>query len=176
MRHSVQLTATLIVATVLLPTLGCGQAAPPAASGPASAGNSAYLLTAEPTGAKGVKQVRTDAQDTEDVTLVGRIGGDTDPWIKGQAAFLVVDTALKPCNEKDDDGCPTPWDYCCDTDDLPANKLMVKVVDAAGTPVATDARELLGVKELQTIVVKGKAKRDSEGNVTVLASGIYVRP
>jgi hypothetical protein len=39
-----------------------------------------------------------------------------------------------------------------------------------------DARELLGVKELQTVVVKGKAKRDEQGNLTVLASGVYPRP
>jgi hypothetical protein len=34
----------------------------------------------------------------------------------------------------------------------------------------------LGAKELSTVVVKGKAKRDDAGNLTVLASGVYVRP
>lgn len=83
--------------------------------------------------------------------------------------------ALKPCNEKDDDACPTPWDYCCDVDDLPANKAMVKVVDGSGNTVATDARKLLGLKELQTVVVRGRAKGDEAGNLTVLADGIFVR-
>ncbi len=52
---------------------------------------------------------------------------------------------------------------------------MVKVVDTSGKTVATDARKLLGLKELQTVVVRGKAKRDEIGNLTVLADGIFVR-
>ena len=38
-----------------------------------------------------------------------------------------------------------------------------------------DARELLKVKELSTVVIKGKAKRDADGNLTVLANGVYVK-
>jgi hypothetical protein len=154
---------------------GCGTAPnAPNAAGPSAEG-AAYRLASEPAGAKGVKQVRADAKDEDEITVVGRIGGDTNPWIEGQAAFLVVDTALKPCNEKDDDACPTPWDYCCDSDTLPASKALVKVVGADGKPVAVDARKLLGLKELQTVVVHGRAKRDETGNLTVLADGVFVR-
>jgi hypothetical protein len=60
-------------------------------------------------------------------------------------------------------------------DNLPANKAMVKVVDASGKPVAMDARKLLGLKELQTVVVRGQAQRDEAGNLTVLADGLFVR-
>lgn len=38
-----------------------------------------------------------------------------------------------------------------------------------------DARELLKIKELSTVVVKGKARRDDAGNLTVLATGIHVK-
>ena len=38
-----------------------------------------------------------------------------------------------------------------------------------------DARELLNVKEMSTVVVKGKAQRDEAGNLTILASGVYVK-
>lgn len=176
MRVSVRLVTGVLLASLFIPAIGCDQSASPAASNEVAAKNSPYLLTAEPADAKGVKQVRSDAKDADDVTLMGRIGGDTDPWVKGQAAFLVVDTALKPCNEKDDEGCSTPWDYCCDSSELSAHKLMVKIVDETGSTVSTDARELLGVKELQTVVVQGKAKRDGDGNLTILASGIFVRP
>jgi hypothetical protein len=51
----------------------------------------------------------------------------------------------------------------------------VKVVGDDGRPVPTDARQLLGIKELQTVVVHGRAKRDDAGNLTVLADGVYVR-
>ena len=164
---------TLFLAAPLALASGCGTSTPsPVTSGPSAEGAD-YLLASEPAAAKGVKDVRAEAKDAEAVTLVGRIGGDTNPWIEGQAAFLVVDSALKPCDEKE--GCPTPWDYCCDAGDLPANKAMVKIVDSSGNTVATDARKLLGLKELQTVVVHGKAKRDEAGNLTVLADGIFVR-
>ncbi|MDX1946979.1 MAG: hypothetical protein SFU86_16370 [Pirellulaceae bacterium] len=152
---------------------GCGTpAAPPASAGPSAEGQ-AFLLATEPAAAKGVKEARASAKDADEVTLVGRIGGDAKPWIEGQAAFLVVDSALKPCGA--DEGCPTPWDYCCDADQLPNNKAIVKFVDGSGKTVATDARQLLGLKELQTVVVHGRAQRDEAGNLTVLADGVFVR-
>lgn len=52
---------------------------------------------------------------------------------------------------------------------------MVQVVDENGRLVKTDARKLLGVKELTTVVVKGKAQRDDAGNLTILADGVYVK-
>jgi hypothetical protein len=166
-------TFAAMVAIGLL--VGCGTSNDSSSAGVPSAEGASYRLGAEPPGAKGVKEVRADAKDDEEITVVGRIGGDTNPWIEGQAAFLVVDTALKPCNERDDDACETPWDYCCDTDALPANKVMVKVVDESGKPLAVDARKLLGIKELQTVVVHGRAHRDQTGNLVVLADGIFVR-
>ena len=38
-----------------------------------------------------------------------------------------------------------------------------------------DAKLLLKVKELSTVIVKGKAQRDEAGNLTVLASGVFVK-
>jgi hypothetical protein len=150
-------------------TLGCGKSETLAPS----AEGKAFRLAKEPSGAKGVKAARADAKTDEEVTLVGRIGGDANPWVEGQAAFMLVDSALKPCPAEE--GCPTPWDYCCDTDQIPASKAMVKVVDSSGKTIATDARKLLGLKELQTVVIHGRAKRDDAGNLTVLADGVYVR-
>jgi hypothetical protein len=169
------LSAVLAVA-FLSASIGCGTSstAPQSNSAP-SADGAAFRLSSEPADAKGVKAAKEEIKDEEEVVMVGRIGGDTNPWIEGQAAFLIVDSALKPCNETGDEGCPTPWDYCCDAGDLPANKVMVKVVDGNGKTVATDARKLLGLKELQTVVVRGRAKRDEAGNVTVLADGVFVR-
>ena len=156
--------------------VGCGKSpSADSASGPSAEG-AAYRLASEPERAKGVKEARDDGgNNDQEITLVGRIGGDVNPWIEGQAAFLVVDSALKACSEKEGDNCPTPWDYCCDVSDLPAHRAMVKVVDSSGKTVATDAKTLLGVKELQTVVVHGRAKRDEAGNLTVLADGVFVR-
>jgi hypothetical protein len=134
----------------------------------------AYLLASEPAGARDVIDVRQNAQDQDDVVVVGRIGGKTNPWIRGVAAFLIVDRSLIPCNEKAEHNCPTPWDYCC-SPNLAKSMVLVMMVDESGRIVRADARELLGVKELDTVVVQGKAKRDKSGNVSIVASKIYVK-
>lgn len=166
----------LLLLPCLLMGLGCQQSSNPVASNPkSSAAASSYRLTEEPSDAKDVSDAKESVKNDEEVTLVGRIGGDVKPFVQGVSAFTIVDRSLKPCNEKDDDACETPWDYCCDTDLLPASRATVKIVGPDGKPVAKDARELLGLKELQTVVVRGKAVRDEAGNLTVLASGVYVR-
>ncbi len=161
-------------------TAGCGQPAAtpsPQATSPTSVTGTAHadlFLHEQPADAKPVAEVLESAKDGVDVTILGRIGGAQNPWVDGRAAFTIVDPKLDPCGA--DEGCPTPWDYCCSTDQLPGNRAMIKFVDAAGDTVEQDARQLLGVKELQTVVVKGKAKRDATGNLTVLASAVYVMP
>lgn len=135
---------------------------------------SKFLLATEPPDAIGVTKARETARNDDHVVLVGRIGGDADPFVSGAAAFMVVDLSLEPCPP--DEGCPTPWDYCCDLDKLSSHKAMVKVVDHEERTVTVDAQQLLGVEALTTVVVQGKAKRDEAGNLTVLADGVYVKP
>jgi hypothetical protein len=134
-----------------------------------------FLLEKEPKGAVNVLALRKDAKNQQDVVVVGRIGGRPNPWIKGMAAFPIVDRSLTPCNEIEGDTCKTPWDYCCEAD-LPKATVLVMFTDESGKVIKKDPRELLQVKELQTVVVTGKAKRDKAGNVTVLASKLHIRP
>jgi hypothetical protein len=49
----------------------------------------------------------------------------------------------------------------------------VKIVDEKGKTVQEDARKLLGVNELDRVVVRGHAKRDDSGNFTILATGVF---
>ena len=51
----------------------------------------------------------------------------------------------------------------------------MKLVDEQGQIVKGNARSLLPVKELSTVVVRGKARRDEAGNLTVEATGVHVR-
>ncbi len=134
-----------------------------------------YLATVEPDHPRGIMEVRETAQDGESVVVVGRIGGSENPWVEGRAAFSLVDQALQACSDKEGDECKMPWDYCCETDRLPKATLLVKLVDDSGQLVKQDARQLLGVQELQTLVVKGTAQRDDAGNVTVSARQVFVR-
>lgn len=133
-----------------------------------------YLLEEEPKEAKEVKAVKKDAKNGEEIVVVGRIGGRKNPWVKGAAAFSIVDASLKSCDQIEGDSCPYPWDYCCEAD-LPSATLFVTFVDDQGKIVKKDARELLKVKELQTVVVQGKVKRDKTNNMTLLASKVFVR-
>jgi hypothetical protein len=171
-------TLTLLSLGLFLATLvGCGTTAGPTApSTPTAAAtpDARYVLTEEPADAQSVVAAKKDAKDGDEVTITGRIGGDVDPWVKGRAAFLIADHSLIPCNEREGDSCPTPWDYCCESG-IAESKATIKIVDDAGETVATDARELLGVKELQTVTIRGQAKRDEAGNLTVLAKSVFVK-
>ncbi|GAB5402397.1 MAG: hypothetical protein Aurels2KO_06280 [Aureliella sp.] len=134
-----------------------------------------FLLAAEPEAAQNVIQAREVAGDGDEVVVVGRIGGSANPWIDGRAAFSIVDGSLKACTDIPGDNCPKPWDYCCETSKLPGATALVKVVDKNGDIVKADAKTLLNVKELSTVVVQGKAQRDEAGNLTVLATGVFVK-
>jgi hypothetical protein len=182
-RHS-WILCLLLPLTVAL--AGCWQqssddlrdaALPAAASSglPPDGDGSRYLLPDEPVGAQSVIAARQSAQDGEPVVVVGRIGGSEHPWVEGRAAFSLVDASLKACSDIPGDPCPTPWDYCCETHNLPSSTAMVKLVDDQGDVVRADARSLLDVSGLSTVVVRGTAVRDEAGNLTILADGVYVR-
>ena len=136
---------------------------------------SKYRLTEEPTAVSTVIEARENSEDGADVVLVGRIGGSVNPWVEGRAAFSIVDPSLKACSDIPGYECKIPWDYCCETHKLPTSTALIKFVDDDGRTLKSDARELLSLKELQTVVVRGKAKRDEAGNLTILANGLFVR-
>lgn len=156
--------------------VGCNQSVstPKPAASSGNRPSSDKLIAERPANAQPVGDVRESAEDGAEVTILGRIGGGSNPWVNGRAAFTIIDPKVPPCHPSE--GCPTPWDYCCQTDQLPANRALIKFVTASGETVEEDARQMLGVKELQTVVVKGKAKRDDAGNLTVVADRIYVAP
>lgn len=156
----------LLIAGALVASLSCGAAVDKIETD--------YLLKEEPQGAQDVLAARKDAKDQQEITVVGRIGGRVDPWIKSLAAFSIVDRSLKPCNEIEGDTCETPWDYCCEPN-LADATVLVTFVDDQGQVIKQAARELLPVEELSTVVVQGKAKRDDAGNVTILASKLFVK-
>lgn len=133
-----------------------------------------FVISIEPTGAVPVGMARDSIEGGQEVTLVGIIGGSSQPFVDGLAAFTVVDPKVPYCSAEEN--CPTPWDYCCTQDQVKDNIATVKVVDESGKPVAQDARRLLGVKELSTVVVQGTAARDERGNLTVAATGVFIRP
>lgn len=158
---------------VALLAVGCNQSETASTEAAAATAQSQYTAATEPAGAIPVGEARQSSQDGQDITLVGVIGGSSKPFVEGLAAFTVVDQKVPYCAAEE--GCPTPWDYCCTQDQVKDNVATIKIVDDAGNPVAQDARELLDVKELSTVVVTGKANRDDQGNLTIAANQVFVR-
>lgn len=162
---------------VLATVVACSPSTKPGAEQSAAtrAMGSKYLLPSEPVSSLPVIAARQSAKQGDSVVVVGRIGGSVNPWIDGLAAFTIVDASLKACSDTPGDTCPKPWDYCCVTDQLPAATALIKLVDDRDAVVDVDARSLLNLKELDTVVVRGKAVRDDSGNLVVMASGLFVR-
>jgi hypothetical protein len=162
----------LICATLAACALGCNNEPSPSTQTAVPVDATPFKLAAEPAGAKGVIAARTDTKDGDTIVVVGRVGGASKPFTTGRATFLIVDPSLKPSV-----GCKCPWDYCETPDaEVKAATATVKVVDPAGKTLAAGANELFGIKELTTVVVAGTAKRDDQGNLTILARGLFVRP
>ena len=160
-----------LVACTLIGVVGCS-GSNSTSNGPSPAAAS-FLVNEEPAGAIGVGEARKSSMGDGEIVVVGRIGGSEKPFIDGMAAFTIVDPKVAPCAPEE--GCPTPWDYCCGQNDVKENIATIKLTDAAGKPLAQDARALLGVKELATVVVRGTAKRSEDGNLSVVAKQVYVR-
>lgn len=153
--------------------VGCSQTETATTENESAVVDSQYAAKSEPAGALPVGEARESIEDGQDIVLVGVIGGSSKPFVEGLAAFTVVDPKVPYCAAEE--GCPTPWDYCCTQDQVKDNVATVKIVDDSGNAVAQDARELVNVKELSTVVVAGKANRDDQGNLTVAANQVFVR-
>ena len=164
----------MALVTLAIGAAGCQSEATTTSKAGSTKSASSFLADTEPADAMPVGEARAKTEDGQTVTLVGRIGGSSKPFVEGLAAFTIVDPKVPYCAA--DEGCPTPWDYCCETDAVKGNIATVKVVDETGKPVSQSARDLLNVKELSTVVVKGKAKRDEQGNLTIAANQVFVRP
>lgn len=143
-------------------------------AGKPPATSTSYLLESEPDGGKHVIAAREAWKDGDNVVVVGRIGGSENPWVDGRLAFTIVDPAIEACSDIPGDDCPVPWDYCCRTDQLATGSAFVKIVGENGKVLAGDAKSLLKLTELQTVVVKGVAKRVDD-NMTILATGLFAR-
>ncbi|OYW24604.1 MAG: hypothetical protein B7Z55_01710 [Planctomycetales bacterium 12-60-4] len=163
----------LLLVSMVLGAVGCQSKDASTDQVGSTPSGSSFLASSEPTGAMPVGEAREKTEDGQEVTLVGRIGGSSKPFVEGLAAFTIVDPKVPFCAPGE--GCPTPWDYCCETDAVRGNIATVKIVNEKGSPVGKSARDLLNVKELATVVVKGKAKRDDQGNLTVSANQVFVR-
>jgi len=85
--------------------------------------------------------------------------------------FVLVDTRITP--ECEDEHCDANCPDCAK--EMMAASTMVKFVDLQGKVLPVDAQSLLGIKDSETVVVRGVAHRDQAGNVSVEADGLYIK-
>jgi hypothetical protein len=158
----------------------CGESGAPSAGGaaPDGAGASgtspAWLLASMPEGAVGVAAAKPAAAEGDTIVLRGRIGGRADPLSKDSAVFVIMDPDVPSCADMGEDHCPTPWDYCCETQEsITASNATVQLVGPDGAALAIDLSKH-GVKPLDEVVVVGAvAPRPNEQTLIVKATGLF---
>ena len=166
---------SMLVLLALLMSYGCSRQ-PEIADGDGTAlspEGMALLVDREPADAMPVGEARKRVEDGQSVALVGIIGGSVEPFIDGLAAFTIVDAQVPYCPPEE--GCPTPWDYCCTQDQVAQNIATVKLVSESQQPIAQGAKQLVGLKELDTVVVSGVAHRDEQGNLSLSAREVFIK-
>lgn len=135
------------------------------------------LLNAEPPGAKTPTAAKVGLSTTpKAVVVAGRIDAKgMDPFVDGKCSFAMLqlpdDHAKKPGHNSDD--CPF-----CKKRLANAPLVAVQFLDADGNEILRDARDLLGVKKGQAVVVKGMATFDKKLALPIIqlkADGIFVR-
>ena len=136
---------------------------------PASA-SPTWVLTSAPDGALSISEAKSSANEGDQITLRGRIGGRNEPLTEGSPVFTMMDLAISHCGENPDDNCSTPWDYCCETPEtITTNSATVQIVDAL-----TDSPTIQGLAALDEVIIVGTvASRPNQDVLTVRATGIY---
>lgn len=130
----------------------------------------AWVLTSAPEGAISVTQAKATANEGDQVIIRGRIGGRMTPITADSPVFTIVDLGLEYCGQFAEGGCPTPWDYCCESPGtITTNTATVQIVgNATIDPLAG------GLNPLDEIVLIGiVGPRPGSQVLTVKATGVY---
>jgi hypothetical protein len=166
-------TALPMLLAVAWSVAGCGSSDPRT-----RALRERFLLAHEPTGALGIADSRDRIDAPREVVVLGRIrGGGFDPWAKGKAAFVIAEALPESDEHGHADGHdPATCPFCKRrAEKANATTALVQFCDEQGNLLAIDARELLGVAEEQTVVVRGQGQVNEQGMLIIAATGIHVR-
>jgi hypothetical protein len=165
-RPSSSLLAPALLVAGALAAAGCSKDDPPAPAG--GGGPTPYALAADLPGGMPAGEARA-AAPKKDVVVVGR----AREFVKGFAAFSLIDARVPYCGQNEMEGCPTPWDYCCHVPDIAPNSVGVIVKAKDGSVASLDA--IPELRNLDLVAVRGDLVKDEAGNVTLEATGWYRR-
>lgn len=140
-----------------------------------------------------IRQLKGQAQSSttpqlDEVTIVGQVGGMPNPWSEthpdfpwfaGQGSFFLLDSgvaaqfARHAAHHGGDHQCA----FCKNLAEKNAHAVaVVNLVDADGQIVPIDTRELLSLREGQSVVVQGRAELLGGTMLVIHADGIRVQP
>ena len=165
-----------ITALLLLPlAIGCNQDS----GSQVSTVDQQYLLDAQPDASSTPTEIKDAVKGAEgpiSVTLVWRVGapGGIDPFIQGQANFLVSEMA----DESHANGDPDHESKCqfCANKLKNAPRVVVQFKNDQGTVVKTDSRKLLGIESGSVVYIEGQATYDAVlDRVMIDGESIFIR-
>lgn len=160
---------------MLLSIIGCGQS-PVTPTVSLTDLKAKFILAEEPIGVLPVMAAVDElAEREEEIVVLGRIGGIKQPCDAKEAVFVMTDPSVDAVIDSAEHTCGEDCHFCKKPKrDLPTLAI-VKLVDADGKPYPYTPGQLADLAPDQMVVVRGKAKVDSLGNLTVAANGVYIR-
>ena len=113
--------------------------------------------------------------DGEQVIVLGRIGGRVEPFAKNRAMFQLIDDSLESCIDLQDDGCPTPQDYCCTPPEtIEESSITVQVLGENNKPLSLGLEGVDGLESLSTLIISGSVSKSGDGATLITAEKIVV--
>ena len=168
---------TIVLCLLIGMTVGCDSSEPSSGSGkPATAKlPDGMLLGAAPTAPiQPIAELKSTAKPGDQVTVKVVIGGRVEPIVSRRAVMTVVDIQQGNKCYGDDDHCPTPWDYCCDSPDLPPHLATVQLIDEQSKPLALNLAAA-GFKPGQVLIVRGAVgPRPDPEALIIHATGLFI--
>ncbi len=158
-----------IVTLSLLAACGNEESAPPSGGDLLA---ESYWADSAPAEAISVIAVHDQAESKDAIWVTGRVG----EYPSGRAQFRLTDATYDACSDNEDDGCTTPWDYCCySPDDLSRGTVIVEFRDAGGALQKASLTGFHGFDHLAHVAVRGRPEKDGAGNVILVAEALHVK-
>lgn len=179
MKNHIHLSSIVIAAL-----LGSALAAP-AVSLAQSAGNvdvkglpKGLVVSAPPKGpVVSPQKARENLKVGDRVTVTGRVGGSPKPFVDSRAVFTIVGEELLACDDRPDDACPQPWDYCCEQkSDIAKSSATVQILDDKKKPLKIGMKGKAGLKELSEVTVTGTVAAVDAKTLIINAESMFVAP
>ena len=131
-------------------------------------------------------KTQADAGKPREVLVTGQIGGMANiwpethpefPWYRGQASFFLVDSKIAEqfAAHAKRHGGGHECAFCKSLAAKNAHAIaVVNFIDENGQILRVDTRELLELKENQTVIIRGKAKLLAGSMLVIDADGVFV--